>query len=455
MHDPLSAALPHYATFDDGQMRIWRAGAGPSLVVLPGLAMGAAVTVSRLAARCEGWSITAIELPGALLSGDTLSLESMAERIAAALKLLGLEGSVLVAVDMAVPLAAAVARHTAPIATILVGAGRARAWARRTPVLGPLSARPDGTHLTALFAHLRDLDELEPSDRTRPARHGDSYLDSDERHATFIAWAGDPTAYTRMWRLCATKIAREDDDAPDAAACAGIDELAPILAPLRDRAPQAPPVPATRPSDGIWCDYADIADGRVHLRRAGEGRPLLVFQPAPGSAAPLCGLIESLAASRQVIAPDYLGNGDSAKPRRTVDIARLAGDALQLADRLNLGYFDLWGTHTGALVALELALLAPDRAGRLTSHRTFWRTICRRSARTIGACTCSRPGTCGATCSCSGRGTASSVTRCARSACPTMPCCTTGPSACSRAAALMISATARRSNTILQAVFRY
>src|SRR5450631_3388560 len=99
VHDPSSAALPHYLTFDDGQMRIWRAGTGPSLVVLPGLAMGAAVTASRLAARCEGWSITAIELPGTPVNGDTPTLESMAERIAAALKLLGLEGSVLVAVD--------------------------------------------------------------------------------------------------------------------------------------------------------------------------------------------------------------------------------------------------------------------------------------------------------------------------------------------------------------------
>ena len=119
---------------------------------------------------------------------------------------------------------------------------------------------------------------------------------------------------------------------------------------------------------GIWCDYADIADGRVHLRRAGKPgrrRPLLVFQSAPGSSAPLSGLIEGLATDREVIAPDYLGNGDSAKPRRKVDIALLARDAHQVADRLGLEQFDLWGTHTGALVALELALSAPDRVGRL------------------------------------------------------------------------------------------
>ena len=89
-----------------------------------------------------------------------------------------------------------------------------------------------------------------------------------------------------------------------------------------------------------------------------------MFQSAPGSSAPLSGLIEGLAADHQVIAPDYLGNGDSAKPQRKTDIALLARDALQLADGSALQRFDLWGTHTGALIALEVALLAPDRVGR-------------------------------------------------------------------------------------------
>jgi pimeloyl-ACP methyl ester carboxylesterase len=47
-----------------------------------------------------------------------------------------------------------------------------------------------------------------------------------------------------------------------------------------------------------------------------------------------------------------------------VDIAGLSRDVLALADALDLPRFDLWGTHTGALIALETALLAPDRVGR-------------------------------------------------------------------------------------------
>ena len=71
--------------------------------------------------------------------------------------------------------------------------------------------------------------------------------------------------------------------------------------------------------------------------RGDDGR-CSMFQSAPGSSAPLSGLIEGLAADREVIAPDYLGNGDSAKPRRNVDIALLARDARQLADRLGLAH---------------------------------------------------------------------------------------------------------------------
>ena len=94
---PDLTAVPHYVTCDDRQVRVWRAGSGASLVVLPGLALGAAVTASRLAALCPGWAITAIELP---IDGAD-----------AAFSALGLEGSLVVAVDLAVVLAEDLARR--------------------------------------------------------------------------------------------------------------------------------------------------------------------------------------------------------------------------------------------------------------------------------------------------------------------------------------------------------
>ena len=78
--------------------------------------------------------------------------------------------------------------------------------------------------------------------------------------------------------------------------------------------------------------------GRMHLRRAGPAgrRPVIALHSAPGSSAPLAGLIEALATDRDVIAPDYLGNGESDKPSGRVDIAELARDVVALADTLAL-----------------------------------------------------------------------------------------------------------------------
>jgi len=104
----------------------------------------------------------------------------------------------------------------------------------------------------------------------------------------------------------------------------------------------------------------------MHLRRAGQaGRPLILLASAPGSTAPLAPVLTALGQGRRAVAPDYLGNGASDKPEGPVDISILAKDVLALADTLGFDRFDLWGTHTGALIALEASILAPQRVGRM------------------------------------------------------------------------------------------
>lgn len=69
---------------------------------------------------------------------------------------------------------------------------------------------------------------------------------------------------------------------------------------------------------------------------------------------------------RALIAPDTLGNGDSAGPAEAEpDMAYYAGATLRALDALGIERFDLYGTHTGARTACELAILAPDRIGRV------------------------------------------------------------------------------------------
>lgn len=116
--------------------------------------------------------------------------------------------------------------------------------------------------------------------------------------------------------------------------------------------------------------FARIAEGQVHLRRAGAARaerPVLwMLHASPASSATLTGLIAEFAATRAVIAPDTLGNGDSAAPAVSEpDIAYYADANIRLMDALGVGVVDLYGSHTGAHIAVEMAIAAPQRVRRI------------------------------------------------------------------------------------------
>jgi pimeloyl-ACP methyl ester carboxylesterase len=99
---------------------------------------------------------------------------------------------------------------------------------------------------------------------------------------------------------------------------------------------------------------------------SGPGRTLVMLHASPASAAMLEPLQRELAASRPTISFDTLGNGESDKPRLdwpdAEDYARVVGEAL---DALGLDEIDLYGTHTGGMIAMELAVQQPERVHRL------------------------------------------------------------------------------------------
>jgi pimeloyl-ACP methyl ester carboxylesterase len=112
--------------------------------------------------------------------------------------------------------------------------------------------------------------------------------------------------------------------------------------------------------------FFDLADRQIHYRtREGDGAPLIALHALPGSARQLEPLLRALE-GRRVIAPDLAGFGDSdPSPEPRPSIADHARDVLALADGLGLETVDLYGTHTGAAVALEAAIAAPQRVRRL------------------------------------------------------------------------------------------
>lgn len=113
--------------------------------------------------------------------------------------------------------------------------------------------------------------------------------------------------------------------------------------------------------------FFDLADRQIHFRsqEAGGGLPLIALHALPGSAKQVLPFVQAIE-GRSVIAPDLAGFGDSdPHPSATPAIADHARDLLALTDGLGLAHVDLYGTHTGAAVAIEMAIAAPGRVRRV------------------------------------------------------------------------------------------
>lgn len=123
--------------------------------------------------------------------------------------------------------------------------------------------------------------------------------------------------------------------------------------------------------------FVDLPYGQMHFRArmpgwndargaAAERAPLLMLHGFPSSSWALQPFIEELGRARRTWAPDLPGMGDSSPhPAAQPSLQDLADSVLQAADAWELRRFDLYGTLTGARVAVELALRAPERVRRL------------------------------------------------------------------------------------------
>ncbi len=123
---------------------------------------------------------------------------------------------------------------------------------------------------------------------------------------------------------------------------------------------------ASEENPAISRGFADLPHGQMHYRIAGNGTPLLTLHASPGSSKQIVRLIGDLSAARRVIAPDTAGNGDSEKLKLEAPlIADLAAVLPGFLDSLRLDRVDLYGSHTGAAIAAELAILVPGRIARV------------------------------------------------------------------------------------------
>lgn len=113
--------------------------------------------------------------------------------------------------------------------------------------------------------------------------------------------------------------------------------------------------------------FVDLPHGQTHYRMAGtEGEPLLIVHASPGSSRQQVRLIEDFAGEARVFAPDTPGNGDS-EPLGSEEPAMtdLAAAVLKFLDAKGLERVRVYGSHTGASIATELAIMAPERVSHL------------------------------------------------------------------------------------------
>ncbi|MCS6802441.1 MAG: alpha/beta fold hydrolase [Chloroflexota bacterium] len=113
--------------------------------------------------------------------------------------------------------------------------------------------------------------------------------------------------------------------------------------------------------------YASTSRGRrIHYRRLGEGPPLVMLHSSPSSSQGLVPRMLQLARGHTCIAIDTPGYGESeglAADQPT--IADYADALCETLDALGLPVVDLYGTHTGATIALDFAVRHRKRVRRL------------------------------------------------------------------------------------------
>ena len=99
--------------------------------------------------------------------------------------------------------------------------------------------------------------------------------------------------------------------------------------------------------------------------RAGRGPALLLLHGIGNNCQTWAGVIERLAESHTVIAPDLLGHGDSDKPRGDYSIAAYANGMRDLLSVLDIEQATVVGHSLGGGIALQFAYQFPERCQRL------------------------------------------------------------------------------------------
>ena len=413
----------HFGRVDGREFHYLRAGSGPVAVLLPAFPWSAGSLAPPAEALAGDFTVVVMDLPGSgnshALDGSP-PLVDYADAVAANLGALGIDRCHLYGVHTGAQVALEVAvRHPERVANVvldglpLLDEGRREDLAERfCPRFDPSW---DGTHMASIWWWCReqslfapwyepsaetriDLDEPAPAVLHRRAidvlRAGKGYgaglraafahpaarsLDRIAVPHTLVRTAGDPFAPAGA-QAAAPRAHGKTIDLPQApgrelrlrsllAAGDGADrslrspQPAPVAGEPAPGATSALRSPDPAPAAGsINRRYVSTRNGQLLVRHIpGAGRPLVMLHTSPASSALLEPLMREMATGRPVLAFDTAGNGDSDPPQGEgpFEIADFATVLREALDDLVPGEFDLYGTHTGALIAIEVAIAVP------------------------------------------------------------------------------------------------
>ncbi|WP_182909574.1 alpha/beta hydrolase [Microbispora sp. H13382] len=362
---------PGYLTLPSGQVHLRQAGAGSPVLLLhdaPGCAGGwDPELIETIAGRRWVIAPDLIGFGGTTVDdGAAGDLDVQADMLAAALTLLGVRRTPVAAEGAGAAVAARLAeRHPGLVHGFLVlhvpygGAERP-----------PAPSAPDGSggHLLRLYDEVRDSLVFSPWWRPSARNRRSRGLPSAEvLHALFLETADHGDAHRRLASSAAE--AWPGVAGLSGMAVAGDDWAADILA-----LPEGDVVAEPAKSESGERDYVEVSTGVVHVRRFGAQssgrRPVLMLHANPGSGSGLEPLARALGETRTVLVWDTPGHGRSTPlPGTAADAPTLGGTyvplLVELLDAQGIETCDVYGTHTGAAMAVELAVAAPDRVGAL------------------------------------------------------------------------------------------
>ena len=121
--------------------------------------------------------------------------------------------------------------------------------------------------------------------------------------------------------------------------------------------------------------YLDVPEGQLHYRTEGDGAVIMLLHMACSSSAGYKRVIPHLSKTHRAIAIDFLGYGESDPTPRKYQVEDHAQTVLNVMDSLGIKKASLVGHHVGAEVAIEVAVVYPERVDKLIlSCLPFFRT---------------------------------------------------------------------------------